>query len=418
MTSTDTKPSKKKRITSQYPDLYIPLGEFDRSNLIIQAPRKSGSQGAIKSRYLYRSKDEAGNEILCTPCVCLEGQSCYINTVHPYDPDKNKDKNKAVAGAQAQDAPKKDLVGYQITYPITSWETRDAPTAEELESKKVFDGVVLTMKEQIPRFANITYPGTDELVFNSTTLRMNLRNLDDTKIKPVYSYPILKDTAGVKVTEKVIASDGAQGTRPKLDTTKSQSGYFKMITFGKNEELEIKSSLYDPEYDPSQDTNGTKGLLNIATLAGKRGFIDQPTFKLVDVYYSQSGTETDNVVFPQIKFHAGIFEEIEISSTNFRDKMFAKRNAEDTSPENHGVSSREPAPVAKGGKLAELFNGYSAEGGHELLSNGDVDEAPPAPVDRDLEEHNKKKAAAAQARKIAAGGVKPAPVKAAPAKKN
>jgi len=403
--TTTNKAPKKKRTIKEFPDMHIPLGQFDQTKLILQAPRKVGTQDAIKSRMLYKTgEDETGNSILCTPYVTLEGQSCYVSTVHPLEDKGKQDTNTNLSSNS--NASVKDLIGYQITYSITSWTTREKPTANELESKKVLDGVTAAIKEQAPRFSNIKYPGTNELVFGSKTMRDSLKELDDTRLKPIYSYPSMKDASGKKVFEDIKGPDGEMVSIQKLDTSKNQSAYFKMMTYGKNEELAIYSHLYDSEYDPSQDPEGKGGEFNIAELAGKKGFIDQPTFKLADVYFGMN-PKTDFIAFPQIKFAAGIYEEEERSSVpNFREQMFSKRNTD---------SSVSEAPPTKGGQLSKLFN--TSSNGEEGVASYEENEVPASNGDVSTEddpvlaEFNKKKAEALAARKTLAP-------KRAPAKKN
>jgi hypothetical protein len=296
------KAAKKKLDQNEYPSIFIPLEEFDKTRLIVQTPRKvtGGGVVAIKSRYLYK-QDDGGVGI---PYISVTGQNCFINQTHPFE-------DKEAGGGKQQPESSKSITGYQMSYPLTSWKTRTEPTPAEITTKALIDEIIEATKEQVPAYANIKYPETDELVFSSKDMRKGLLNLDDSRLKPLYGYPALKDQSGKKIMMTVGEGDDVRQI-PKPDTSKSQSMYIKMLTFGKDADLKIYSKMYDVDAKE----------LDIRELAGKSGFVDQPILKLADVYYGKSSF-TDYIAFPQIKFVSGIFEEIEFGSVpDFKDRLF------------------------------------------------------------------------------------------------
>ncbi len=322
-----TKPKTKKKTAAAFPDVFIPLGEFDKTKLIVQTPRKieSGGFTAIKSRLLYKTVGKDGEEVLAVPYVSAAPQSCYISPSYPIGEEAGKQ------DTPQSTAPKpKDLIGYQLTYPLASWQTRSKPTGPEIATKQMLDEAVEVVRSTVPKYANITYPGTEELVFASSDMRAGIKKPDDTRLKPLYAYPALKDKAtGKKILKKVVDEDGNVINQvPQLDTSKSQNMYVKFMTFGKNEELKVFTKLYDTDQQE----------INVSDV-GKKGFV-QPVFKLADVYYGKN-KDNDYLIYIQIRLSHAVYEEEEQNSVpDYSSHMFEGKNRLNTLFD-------EPVPDAK-----------------------------------------------------------------------
>ncbi len=276
-TKKDTKKSTKK----DYPSVLINYKDFDVKKLSLQPP-KSGK--AVKSIFLYEDKDGT----IGIPYIQGLPQDVFFGEINPYEQILKKSTNP-------------DLTGYQMTYPMRSWETKDEPTPEELRWKQVVTDIYNATNVAGRAYEDLTHPGTDEPIL-SAPVRNSLMNPKSEWLKPLSEYP---KTTDPKTGKKVI------------DKSKVEKMYVKLMSYGENEKIKIYTHLYRPvteeerqAIESGQEFDSETLLIDVSTLVGAPARLEEFVLKLQGIYWGATG-QSPYVGFFQLRLAEAIVVPIE-----------------------------------------------------------------------------------------------------------
>jgi hypothetical protein len=330
-----TKPATKPAKTSaNFGDVFIPLGEFDITKMVIQVPvRKEITDPTgkkvtmVKARFLY--ENEEGE--LCIPYVQGPDQDkVYFSFINPFGAKPEKDEH-------GKELPL-PVKGYQVNYNLRSWVTRHEPTPEEQAFKKMLDEVC-ELVERVTKEDFLALKCIDDpqktLLPSSSVAFINSPNI--TWLKPMYNYPFKKDNNGKSTKE--------------LNFDKSETMYVKLLSFGqtsggKQEEEEqdeeggvIKKKPKLVVLSKIWDIEG--GSLDPADLCDGPGKIKSPIFKFESVYYGTHGNDSTYGASIHFRLSETIYTPSEGTSVpSFLAGTFKK----DVPDKDGDTSSQPPAP--------------------------------------------------------------------------
>jgi hypothetical protein len=254
----------------------IRMERFDASRLVLEEPFKKQyvQKGkppitVVKSCVYYRSKED---DELCIPLTCCPKNSGSFWETHPL-----------TTGGDAKEEEKESLTGYSFLYNLTSQETMDDLRPHEAAHIEMLDNIYNTVAERIEEF--YSNPKTKVLLPRPTTSSMteaksDASSMDLSKteernlwLKPLYSRPKIKE--------------GKEKGNP--DATKPFNMQSKVITFGRDEKLVVKTQVTDPEGE----------VLDISDIVGNFGKT-KPYHKYDMIYYGGHG-ETGRGASIQVK---------------------------------------------------------------------------------------------------------------------
>jgi hypothetical protein len=303
-----------------YPEVFVKLGDFDINKLRVIFPEKNSFQASsgmtisvTKSLILYEN-DEGE---LCIPYVQGPRQRVFFSGTKPLTLGPGDDEST--------------IVGYQLTYGMTSFFNKDEPSENEKYFIGLIDSLVLKVKESIEQF---TKEKDEKGQCPLPKITVNgVKSGDDDWFKPVYDYPTVKDLKGNKVPDK----------------TKPQRMYVKLITHGRDATLKVHTKVFDGEE-----------LMNVADIVNGDGGgaceID-PVFKLESVYYGSHGDKSYSASL-QIKLDQCNYYPVQTHSTprfippvplgaDKVDSLFGKKGAGSSSPQSPRSPREKKSPRKK-----------------------------------------------------------------------
>lgn len=193
--------------------------DFDWNRVVVEKPRennydKGGTPITWFTSKVY-AKGDNGEKL--DICFQLPTQNIFgISGVYPM-------------GMEESERGIDNLDGFQICYPITSYQTINTPTAKEQKIRKIFDLIRNKVLESLVEFADL--PDDDENKLPQATVN-NYYGAERKKdpissVKPLYTHAFTTDKTGKKVP----------------DLTKNLRSYIKLGSKGKGKDLECKALL-------------------------------------------------------------------------------------------------------------------------------------------------------------------------------
>lgn len=231
------------------PAIKINIEEFDASRVVIEPAR---------------------TQVYTNPTNNVQTRKCLSKILYTDTDMKNKPfyiqaPRQSTSGfyksfAYNKPEVEENLEGVQFCYDLTSYQTQSNPTNEEAALKNVFDSVYNAVCEKAKTEMN-----SKEMNDNAQAMIMlSIAKTQDTKsaVKPIYTYPKLKDAQGKYI----------KGTQ---DKNRSPQVYVKFDTNKKyGKELELKTKVVGPG-----NVN-----LNAFDFIKQRGVVS-PVFEFKDVYW-------------------------------------------------------------------------------------------------------------------------------------
>ena len=206
--------------------IFIALdSDFDWNTIVVTEPKsKSFNKGQSKPQNQWVSSDvyvKGPNGEKRPIFIELTKQFFSgISGVWPFGTDKDSRRLET-------------LEGFQISYPMTSIDTMDCPTTEEIKTRKALDNVVKITLNALKKFCN--KPRSERSVPPATfNAYITAKSENDWSfaVKPIYDYT---NTTDQQTGEK------------KKDTSRPQRAYLKFITWGKGGNILSTTCVYGPD---------------------------------------------------------------------------------------------------------------------------------------------------------------------------
>ena len=203
-------------------DLFIALNDetFDWDSIVVDDPvtnsSKKGNFDWVTSKVYVPGPNGEKQRLF----IELAKQTFWgVNPIYPFELSEDE-KNSST------------IDGYQIAYPLTSLETKDEPTNDELATKEIFDKIRNITWKAMERFCKDEEDcKVPESTYNSYLGAKKKKN-KALAVKPLYEYPLTFDT---KTKKKI------------KDHTKPQRSYIKLVTRGKGDKMKCNTSIYGPD---------------------------------------------------------------------------------------------------------------------------------------------------------------------------
>ncbi len=302
-----TKTIKPKTVEKEAPshEICINPEDFDPSRVVLHPPEKVefNINDMLITNYVSKGKylDDEGNE--CTLYVRLPEQQTYGVS---YSHDLKVPKEERTA---------KNAKGLQICYPLTSLKTAQNPTPKEQATKDIFRGLwQATVDSAVAELEN-KKTLMPKIAIASLKMQANSDEpVWEEAVKFPFSHP--KD----KLDKK------------KLDTTKPETIYMKLVSSGSGETLRAQSQFYGPGDKPVNPIAyvNTPGLLT-------------PCVLWEGAYYGTHGSEASHGTSLRFKIVQANFTPKSFSNIPTR-RMLEKNSAsaEEDPEEDDGLGGEEP----------------------------------------------------------------------------
>lgn len=237
--------------------IFVPLGEFDEKRLYLDEPatkKYSTGNTTILSNVGYTTEKGSKNRPKGGSPVFFELPESFCFGVN----------GNYKFGISQEEQTTENLEGLQICYNLTSMDTIDDPTDDEIYVKNLLDSLYneafKKVKEECekPKSKRIA-PQLTVSAYNQSKMDNDGKVDPDEVLKPLYSFPNKKLENGDTIP----------------DTEKPARSYIKLITYGKGRKLDCKTSIYGP--GDRLDKTGLKYLDVMGTV--------KPVVTIEDMYW-------------------------------------------------------------------------------------------------------------------------------------
>lgn len=264
-----------------YPEVFIKLNTFDIDKMHVMAPEtntfkaSSGMDISVTKSLVLYENDEGE---LCVPYIQGPRQRVFFSGSKPITKQPGDDEST--------------IVGYQVTYGVTSFFTKDEPTEEEKYFISVLDKMMKKSKQKTVEFSK-EVDSEGESVLPPPTVNAVNGGKDDW-FKPVYAFPDMenpKNPKGKKIPDK----------------DKPQRMYVKLITSGRDATLKVHTKVYDGE-----ETINVADIVN----GDSQGACEiEPVFKVESIYFGPHGSTKPYGASLQFRLDQCNYYPIQVRST-------------------------------------------------------------------------------------------------------
>lgn len=251
-------------------NIFVPIGEFDASRLVLEEPQERKSRNGEFSWFTSRGyyKDDNGDNAE----LYFQLPEQFFFGFNANYPNGMKDQDKSI-----------DVIeGIQICYLLTSMETIENPTKDEQYAIDTLQSIWQLIVDRMKEFCtdeDIVLPGvTESAYFNAEAKK------DPTvAVKPPFSHPMKKEK-GKNGKEKLVE-----------DTTKPKRSYIKLETFDKGRKMKCNTLVHGPgdvTLNPLKYLDRRGRIVPVIRWGGvyygghgKRSWGASPTFRLSECNY-------------------------------------------------------------------------------------------------------------------------------------